>query len=230
MNKSLLPVLAIAALTLNFSLIFSLSGCDGGSAPSARPAAEAGSISDLTRKKKSLAAFSYEYTIEQKHGQTTGKVFKSGKKMRNEANMGNQKVVTISDTDANEIYIYNPGWNTAVKMVFDPKKAKNTLSEYYDDADTAKMKVLETVDYDGVKCIVMLAAPDNQHGETRMWIRKDNGFPARIETATPEGKVVIVHKNIQIGPQPTVLFQLPTEGVKIMDMTKKNKAPKSKHH
>lgn len=204
--------MAVAVLLFGFSL----SGLSF-----AEAAAQDESVKNLMSKGEKVAGFSYDYVMEQtidgNKVKMTGKVFSSGQKTRNESAIDGQKMIVITDGEAKVMYNYNPGQNSAMKISFDGNKGANTPAKFDGKTDAAKVKILGTDTYDGIKCKIL--SIEGERGEaTKMWVREDYGLPVKIETVMPNGKMTMEHKNMKIGPQPAELFKLPS-GVEITDMS-----------
>ena len=184
---------------------------------------DAGSVVDLLGKGKNVEGMSYDYTMTSKDITINGKAWIQGEKVKNEAVVEGQRVITIVDGD--DTYIYHPDENTAFKVTLEQAGQQagqtETPSDFIEDVDTKpdKYRIVDSVVYDGAKCkIVEVTSADGQE-QTRMWVREDYGIPVRVESSEPEGeKVVLEFKNLKLGPQPPGTFELPA-GVEVMDMS-----------
>ena len=214
--KKIMTLVAIALFLL------SLSGCGGTdktSTSSSPPPAKQESAADLLAKGKNLPGLTYDYTMKLKEGPSmAGKVWLSGKKMKTEATMENQKIVTFLDGEANVVYNYMPSQGKLLKIPFDPAKAAKSPDQYSKETDAAKVTLLETVNYDGVSCKVVLLDPKSDQSQVKMWVREDYGIPAKVEV-TEAGVLHMTteYKNIKVGPVPPETFALP-QGVPVIDM------------
>lgn len=214
-----ITTLAVIAL-----LSFSLTGCGGtdkkGASSSSPPPAKQESAADLFAKGKNLPGLTYDYTMKMREGPAmTGKVWLSGKKMKTEATAENQKIITFLDGDANVVYNYMPGQSMIMKIPFDPAKAAKSPDQYSKETDAAKVKILETVSYDGVSCKVVLLEDKPGQSQVKMWVREDYGIPAKVEV-TEAGvlQMTAEYKNIKVGPVPPESFALP-QGIPVTDMS-----------
>jgi len=217
-------VFMIIALT---SMSLFVAGC-GGSKPSQAPSSVPASqpaeqkqetVADLFAKGKKISGMSYDYIMTGKEEQTmTGKMWISGKKIKSEMMVESNKMATIIDGEAKVAYMYNPAENTAIKIPLNQAKTADTPDKFTNDADAAKVKVLETTIYEGVKCRVLLITDEKTKVQTKMWVREDYGVPMRVEVIEEDGtKTVTEYKNMKFGPISGEEFQLPA-GVAVTDM------------
>lgn len=215
MNRRALLCIIIALILF----CFGLSGCGGSSRQAEQPVKQAqvreDSIADLLVKREKITAFSYDYVMTNSEGSITGKLWVDGSKMRSESLMANQKTIAIVDGQA--MYVYIPDQKQAMKMPYDKNKPANTPGTYTEPIDATKLKLLETVNYDGSPCKVVSAKTEDKQ-ETKIWLRVSDGFLMKVEFVGDDGdKIVMEYKNVKVGPVPAELFRLPA-GVQIMDM------------
>jgi outer membrane lipoprotein-sorting protein len=220
--KRLAGFLAVLVLVL---FCLGLAGCGGKKETGGQPApgkpAKEESLAGLLAKGQKITkeGMSYEYVLTTAAGKMAGKVWLQDKKMKIEGVTSGLKVITIIDGDAGTAYAYYPAQNMAMKVSAQGLGAQtNSPTDYTKNADPARIKVLGTTVYDGVRCRVILVKDAASGIETKMWVREDYGIPVRVETTTPDGaQVVMEYKNVKIGPQPPDTFKLPA-GVKITDV------------
>ena len=212
----------LTILTAIALLVFSLSGCSGtdkaDTSPSNSPAKQE-TAADLLAKGNNLPGLTYDYTVKTKEGSgMEGKVWVSGKNMKTEAAMENQKIITFLDGDTNVLYNYMPSQSMIMKIPFDPEKAVKSPEQYSKEADAAKAKILETVTYDGIHCKVVLIEEKEEQQQIKMWVREDYGIPVKVEV-TQAGvlQMTAEYKNITVGPVPPEAFTLP-QGIPVTDM------------
>ena len=204
-------------------LVFTLAGCGGtdktSTSSSNQPTAKQESAADLLAKGKNLPGLTYDYTMKVKEGPAmTGKVWLSGKKMKTEATMENQKIITFLDGEANVIYNYMPSQAKIMKIPFDPTKAAKSPDQYSQETDATKAKILETVNYDGVTCKVVLREEKSGQSQVKMWVREDYGIPAKVEVMEAGVlQMTAEYKNIKVGSVPPETFALP-QGIQVIDM------------
>ena len=213
-----------------------LTGCAGAAKETGNPAAAAPqntnsaeqakaqtakeeSIADLFAKGKKLEGLSYDYAYTDKEASMNGKGWVQSNKFKMESTVEGKKMITIFDGDS--FIGYDPAQNTAFKL--SPDKAKQTktpadiVSENESKGD--KIKVLETVTYDGVKCRVISLTEADGKAQTKMWIREDYGIPIRVEVNETNGsKSVLEYKNVKVGALPADTFKLPA-GVQVTDIS-----------
>lgn len=203
-----------------------LSGCGSdkqNAAPSAQsvpaPEAKQETVGDLFAKAKNLPGMSYDFVMTAEGVDMKGTMWLAGKKLKSEITMENTKMVSLIDAEAGVVHMYNPAEGTAMKIAYDEKaQTAPTPDRLTNDIDVAKVKVLETTTYDGVRCKVLLVKDNTSKAETKLWIREDYGIPLRVEAIDSDGgKTVIEYKNLKVGAQPAATFQLPA-GVKVTDM------------
>ncbi len=213
----------IMTLAIIVSVLFVLAGCGGSdktnTSSSNQPTAKQESAADLLAKGKNLPGLTYDYVMKVKEGPTmTGKVWLSGKKMKTESTMENQKIITFLDGEANVIYNYMPNQARIMKIPFDPTKAAKSPDQYSQETDAAKVKILETVNYDGVSCKVVLREEKSGQGQVKMWVREDYGIPAKVEVMEAGVlQMTAEYKNIKVGSVPPETFTLPP-GIQVIDM------------
>ncbi|HWQ88761.1 MAG TPA: hypothetical protein VN374_02160 [Desulfitobacteriaceae bacterium] len=200
-----------------------LTGCGGTAQKASNTTAPAENtqetLSDLFSKGQNIEGLSYEYIVTTNGKETyNGKINIQGKKMKSESTVEGQKTSIIVDGDS--ILSYNSEQNIAYKITADMTDQVKTPAEYINDvsSQTDKLKTLETIVYDGVKCKVISVTGVDGQEQMKMWIREDYGIPLRIETKGSDGSSVIIeYKNMKIGSLPDDTFKLPA-GMKVMDM------------
>ncbi len=198
---------------------FALAACGGEAIQPTKPAKQE-SVAELFAKSKNLSGLSYDYVMsnaDMKGMVVKGKFWSMGKKSKVETTAGDQKVITIVDGDANTVYNYIPEQKMLAKMPMDASNAPGTPDRYSKETDPAKFKVLETVDYEGVKCRVLLLE-EPQGVRQKIWVREDLGLPIRVEVSGDKvDRQVVEFKNIKVGPIPDSEFALP-QGVPVTDL------------
>lgn len=206
-------------------LAFILSGCGGGdkAAAPASPPAKQESVTDLLAKANSLPGLAYDFTMKGKEGTLmSGKVWMSGKKMKTEILIDKMKVSGFMDMEAMVMYNYMPEQNMLMKIPLEQNDIPKTPAQFSKEAaaDGIKLKILETVTYDGVRCKVITQTDEKQEEQVKLWVREDYGIPVKVEMTLKDGslQMLVEYKNIQVGPVPPETFVLP-QGVPITDMT-----------
>ena len=121
-------------------------------------------------------------------------------------------MVYLIDSGAKTMYLYIPAQNTAIRMDFSraPEAATQSL-----DLQGYSPVAVGTETLDGKVCLVIEYTV--QGVKTKSWIWKEKGFPIRMETATPQGMMVMDFRNIEFVDIPDTMFELPA-GVPIMQL------------
>lgn len=222
--KRFLSLLMMAVLVLT---LLALAGCGGGKKETTGQAqsqqvagqkAGEGTPAELFAKGKKIEGMSYDFTMSSMGVSMTGKYWIQGNKFKSEATMEGQRAVTIFDGES--FYTYSPDQNTAMKITPDKAKKSETPMDYIKDADSKpdKVKVVESLTYEGVPCKVIIVTGADGKEQSKMWVREDYGVPVRVEYIDAGGnKTVMEYKNLNIGPQPPETFKLP-EGVQVQDL------------
>ncbi len=143
---------------------------------------------------------------------STQKVWEKKNKMRRELTAEGQTIVHLIDSEAKTMYTYIPAQNMAIKMDF--SQAAETATESF-DLEAYNPVVIGTETLDGKVCLV--AEYTVEGIKTKSWMWKEKGFPIRMETATPQGTMVIEFKNIEFVDILDSMFELPA-GVQIVQM------------
>lgn len=175
-------------------------------------------LKDLMQSARQVQGMSYEMinTVDLK-GQkqvSNSKMWISGKKIRMETEVQGMKTVIIGNGQG-DIMMYNPSTNTVMKMS-DLQNQDNLATKWAeDDTYLSKMKIVGQEKIDGSNCLVVTLTEDKM--ESKMWLRKDIGMPARMEAVIEGSTVVIEYKNYQVGKQDDSLFQVPA-GAKQIEM------------
>lgn len=144
---------------------------------------------------------------------SNGKMYVQDQKVRMETESMGMKMITLMKTPQ-EIYLYTPDTNTAMKMTIPQEGTEPPNSWAKESGDTTGMTVVGEEKKDGYDCLIVTAADDSN---TKMWIRKDIGMPIRMESKSAQGTTVIEYKNYDLAAQPDSLFELPA-GTQITSM------------
>ncbi|MGQ9498546.1 MAG: LolA family protein [Desulfotomaculales bacterium] len=180
-----------------------------------------GSVAELFTKGRQIRGMSYEYVLTTGSEVMKGKVWLQDNRIKTDAVVAGQRMISFFDGETNTIVTYYPDQNRAVRLSADRQpKTVLTPGEYAGGVDPGKAKVLETVIYEGVRCRVVAVSGTGDKEEVRLWMREDYGIPVRVEVTSASGeKTVMEYKNLQVGPLPPDTFELPP-GVEITDLNK----------
>jgi outer membrane lipoprotein-sorting protein len=182
--------------------------------PTATSGDEGTSLSDLFGKAESIASVRYDMVITSPgNPSVTSKQWVKGNNMRTEITAEGQKMITIMNGDKQEMYMYFPEQNMAMKMDF--SEAPESAVEEAVSIEDYNPTVIGTETIDGKLCtVVEYAVPE---GSAKMWLWQKQGFPVRMEMTAPEGTSRIDWKNIEFDDISDDKFELPA-GVEIMDL------------
>ena len=182
--------------------------------PTTPPSGTGTSLSDLFGKAESIASVRYDMVITSPgNPSVTSKQWVKGNNMRTEITAEGQKMITIMNGDKQEMYMYFPEQNMAMKMDF--SEAPESAVEEAVSIEDYNPTVIGTETIDGKLCtVVEYVAPE---GSAKMWLWQKHGFPVRMEMTAPEGTSRIDWKNIEFDDISDDKFELPA-GVEIMDL------------
>jgi outer membrane lipoprotein-sorting protein len=140
----------------------------------------------------------------------TGKVYRQGKKIRQETAMGGVKQIAIVRPDKKVVWVIFPATKTYMEM---PQTRDMDVSRYTDFAALKKygaIKSLGRANVCGYVCDkTLFIANDKRLGTSTMWVSKELQWPLRVESKGPHGLVVVDSKNIKTGPLSPALFEIP---------------------
>ncbi len=179
------------------------------------------SVADLFAKGQKIEGLTCEYVFSGEGMKAQGKMWVQGDKVKHETITQDQKIIMLFDGSA--FYSYNPAENMAIKynnedMQGDSEEVETPFDYTEDIASNELFTELETVDYEGFKCRVLLVEEKEFQCEVKMWVREDCGIPVRVETTDVNGtKTVMEYKNLKVGALPADTFELP-EGVQVQDI------------
>lgn len=216
--------LKVLAGLICFAFMVSLTGCQTtASSEKTKPVNQTDSASkedpaDLLKTGQGISEFSCTVKTILPNGKSdTSKMwFKNGNLRLEASNPENgEKIVTILNQTDKALYMCQPEQNTAMKM---PAEESNITSpkEQLQEIKTGIMKFLRDEVYDGKKCKVYQTGAENS--AEIVWLLKDKGLPARIETADDSGKVIIEYKDYKFDKIDDAVFKIPG-GMQIIDMS-----------
>lgn len=126
---------------------------------------------------------SYDFTMTSKDFVMSGKMWVQGEQVKTEMTTQGQKIITF--IDGKSIVSYNPAEKTAFKIT--PEKGKEQMVERPLDYSgnihdkPEKIKIIDSVIYDGVKCKVIEVVSADGKEHSKMWLREDYGIPVKVE-------------------------------------------------
>ncbi len=222
---------AIVVVGLLLIAVIASAGCVGEKAPEEGEAAQAGevttpttqtptapsigeSLGDLLGKAKGITSVKYDMVMAPSgEPSVTSTVWMKRNNMRMEITAEGQKMITIMNGDKQEMYMYFPEQNMAMKMDF--SEAPESAVEEAVSIEQYNPTVIGTETVDGMLCtVVEYVVPE---GSAKMWLWQKHGFPVRMEMTASDGTSRIDWKNIEFGDISDDKFKLPA-GVEIMEM------------
>ncbi|AGL00457.1 LolA family protein [Desulfoscipio gibsoniae] len=227
-----LKILLVTVLVVIYSSL-GLAGCGGeqkesggdGQAVNAEHEATRGtgkeSAVNLLAKGQQIEGMSCDYVITAGDMTMEGKMWVQGEKVKHETKAEGQNIIMIFDGSA--FYTYTPAENMAIKytnedMQGDSGEVESPL-DYTEDVNEELITELETENYEGVKCRVLLIKAKDSQDEVKMWVREDYGLPVRVEATDTDGNIYVSEfKNIKVGALPANTFELPAD-VQVQDIS-----------
>ncbi len=172
------------------------------------------SLGDIFGKSKGITSVKYDMmTTSPGEPTITQNIWLKGNNMRTEMTMEGQKMITIMNGDKQELYMYYPGENMAMKMDF--SQAPESAIEETSSIGQYNPTVIGTETIDGKLCTVVEYV--DPEGKVKTWLWQEHGLLIRMEMTTPEGILRTEMKNIEFGDIPDSMFELPA-GVEIKEM------------
>ncbi len=227
-------ILLVTVLVLVFSS-FGLAGC-GGDKQENNSSGDSQSVSagqkttqdtkkesakDLFSKGQKIEGMTCDYVFTSEGVTAQGKMWVQGDKVKHETTAQDQKIIMLFD--GSTYYSYNPAENMAIKFTIEDMQGDSedidTPLDYTEEASDELITELETMDYEGYKCRVLLVKEKESQDEVKMWVREDCGIPVRVEATDVNGtKTVMEYKNLKVGALPAGTFELP-KGVQVQDIS-----------
>ncbi len=179
------------------------------------------STADLFGKGQKIEGMTCDYVITSEDITAQGKMWVQGEKVKHETTAQGQKIIMIFD--GNIFYSYNPDESMAIKFTNDDmqgdSKEIDTPLDFTEEASDELITELETVDYEGFRCRVLIVKEKGSKDEVKMWVREDCGIPVRVEATDANGiKTVMEYRNLKVGALPAGTFELP-KGVQVQDIS-----------
>jgi outer membrane lipoprotein-sorting protein len=177
-----------------------------------KTAATGDTLADLLAKGQNIGSVKYDMVVTAPGQDTmTTKVWLKGEKMKFESEVEGETSITIIDGEEEVMYMYMPDENMAYKM--DMSNAPESAVEETEGILDYDYTIIGTETVDGKSCLVVEWTVEGI--ASKMWVWKDKGFPIKMESTTPQGKMTIEYKNIQFVNISDSEFELPA-GVQII--------------
>lgn len=182
---------------------------------------EKGTVADLLAKGQNIEGLTCDYILTTSDTTMQGKMWVQGDKVKHETSAQGEKMIMLFDGSI--FYMYNPAQNMALKYTKEDlpggSEEVDTPFDYAKEANDELITELETVNYEGHKCKVLLVKEKESDAEVKMWVLEDFGIPVRVEAMAEDGsKTVMEYKNVEVGALPESTFVLP-DGVQVQDIS-----------
>lgn len=146
--------------------------------------------------------FSADMVMTQQGVTTNAKVFMSGEKSRMEA----PGSVSISRMDKKVVWILMPEQKMYMEQAFDPSKMTVSSGKVEGELERTPLGK-DTVDGKVTDKYKVTYEIQGMKNEMYQWIESGSNFP--LKTASIDGSWSVEYKNINTGPQPDPLFEVP---------------------
>ena len=161
------------------------------------------------------AEFTADLVQKTTMGEFTGKVYVKGKNIRREMTMMGQKQVMITKSDKRATYILMPQQMSYMEMKWS-KQDEAMNSSIEDLKKEGKVKYLGKEKVSGHTCKKYKYIPDDPNGTPVIfWVSNKLDYPIKIEAITPQGKMIMLYKNIKQKKISDSLFNIPSDYEKI---------------
>jgi len=159
-------------------------------------------------------AYSATRTMRAGGQEVSGPLHYDSGKERFEMTVEGQQQVMIRREDRQAIYMVMPQMGMAMEMRMDGPEAPPSAGDYAD----LQPEEMGRETLDGEEVTKYRVAADDAGGSYTVFIwATDDGIPLRIEGSGDEGSFEMVLSDLQRGPQPADLFEVPA-GVQMMQM------------
>jgi outer membrane lipoprotein-sorting protein len=213
----------LVALTILILVMVSLVACSSKSTPSKTSAplttpnattsaattpsqTSASSVTGLLGKSAGIASMKFDMvTTGSDNSVTTSTAWVKNKKMRVENSVQGQNMVTLIDTDAKTMYLYNPAQNTAIKMDLS-QAPQNPISSSISQFNPT---IIGSETLDGKLCQILQYTANGV--VTKEWIWDAKGLPVRTQTTSSSGTTTTDFKNYDFSDLPDNQFVLPAD-------------------
>jgi outer membrane lipoprotein-sorting protein len=173
---------------------------------------------ELLSRAQKVSNISYEVKIVEPDGKTIPQQFwLKDKKMRFKTIVDSKETISIFDQDNNVIYIYTPSENKALKMSLHlGQDTEKSIIDTAVDLENYQPEIIGNETIDNKNCLII----QYKFGGylTKEWLWKKYGLPVKIESETPDGKVITSYENFNFSPIADNMFELPG-GIEITDLS-----------
>ena len=180
--------------------------------------AETENLNNLLNRAQKVSNISYEVKMIDPKGKITPQqIWLKDKKMRFKTTVDSKEIISIFDQDNNFIYIYTPSENKAIKMSLHlGQGTEKSIVDKAADLEQYQPEIIGTETIDNKNCLII----QYKFGGylTKEWLWKKYGLPIKIESETPDGKVITSYENFNFNPIADNMFELPG-GIEITDLS-----------
>jgi hypothetical protein len=143
-------------------------------------------------------------------GKVTGNIYMEDGKVRNEFTMQGQRQVTITRHDKNVVWLLMPGGMYMEMPVPAEQDRGMPILDQDEMRDVAKRTRIGTETVNGHVCdVYRFDFKDPDAGRVTQWVARDLDFPVRIKVQTDQGVSVTEFTDIEKGPVPDRMFEIP---------------------
>jgi hypothetical protein len=160
------------------------------------------------------AAYSATRTMRAAGQEMIGPVHHDGGKERFEMTMQGQQQIMIRREDQQRMFMVMPQMGMGMELPLGGPEAMPSAGDYSELQPETLGR--ETIDGEDVTRYRLVTSEGGQSYTVLIWAT-DDGIPMRIEVSTAEGGFEMELSDLQRGPQPAELFELPA-GIQMMDM------------
>lgn len=160
------------------------------------------------------AAYSAIRTMRAAGQEITGPLHYDNGKERFEMAMQGQQQIMIRREDQKRIFMIMPQMGMGMEMPFAGPEAMPSADDYAELQPETLGR--EAIDGEEVTKYRVVSNEGGQSYTVLIWAT-DDGIPMRVEVSTAQGGFEMELSDLQRGPQPAELFELPA-GIQMMDM------------
>lgn len=158
------------------------------------------------------AAYSATRTLRAGGMEMAGPLHYDDGKERFEVSMEGSRQIMIRREDRQRFYMVMPEMGMAMEMAIDGAEGMPSARDYADQQPESLGR--ETLDGEAVTKYRVEAGEGGERYTMFVWVT-DDGIPLRMEGASAEGSFEMVLSDLERGPQPAELFELPA-GIQVM--------------